>query len=38
MSRTEAAGPGILDREFMADLEQSPAKGGWTYAVMPGSA
>jgi hypothetical protein len=38
MSRTEAAGPGILDREFTADLEQSPAKGGWTYVVMPGSA
>jgi uncharacterized protein DUF1905 len=27
-----------LDREFDATLEKSPAKGGWTYVVMPGSA
>ena len=27
-----------LDREFEAVLQQSPAKGGWTYVVMPGSA
>ena len=27
-----------LDREFDAVLQQSPAKGGWTYVVMPGSA
>ena len=27
-----------LDRQFEATLEKSPAKGGWTYVVMPGSA
>lgn len=27
-----------LDRQFEARLEKSPAKGGWTYVVMPGSA
>ena len=27
-----------LDKEFTATLEKSPAKGGWTYVVMPGSA
>jgi hypothetical protein len=27
-----------LDRTFTAELELSPAKGGWTYVVMPGSA
>lgn len=27
-----------LDRSFEAKLEKSPAKGGWTYVVMPGSA
>jgi hypothetical protein len=27
-----------LDVEFTATLEQSPAKGGWTYVQMPGSA
>ncbi len=26
-----------LDREFTAALEKSPAKGGWTYVVMPDS-
>ena len=30
------AGP--LDRTFTAALIQSPAKGGWTYVVMDGSA
>ena len=29
---------GPLDREFEATMEQSPAKGGWTYVQMPGSA
>ncbi len=29
---------GPLDREFTAMLELSPAKGGWTYVVMPDSA
>jgi hypothetical protein len=28
----------MLDREFEATLEKSPAKGGWTYVVMSGSA
>ena len=32
------AGVGPLDREFTAVLELSPAKGGWTYVVMPDSA
>jgi hypothetical protein len=32
------AGIGPLDREFTAVLELSPAKGGWTYVVMPDSA
>jgi Domain of unknown function (DUF1905) len=27
-----------LDRSFTATLQKSPAKGGWTYVVMPGSA
>ena len=27
-----------LDRQFTARLQKSPAKGGWTYVVMPGSA
>ena len=40
MTRTkpEVAGVGPLDREFTAALELSPAKGGWTYVVMPDSA
>lgn len=27
-----------LDKRFSAPLQKSPAKGGWTYVVMPGSA
>lgn len=27
-----------LDKHFDATLEKSPAKGGWTYVVMPDSA
>jgi hypothetical protein len=27
-----------LDKRFTATLQKSPAKGGWTYVVMPGSA
>lgn len=27
-----------LDKRFEATLQTSPAKGGWTYVVMPGSA
>ena len=27
-----------LDKQFTATLQKSPAKGGWTYVVMPGSA
>ena len=30
--------PSALDTEFSAVLMQSPAKGGWTYVQMPGSA
>jgi hypothetical protein len=29
---------GPIDRQFTATLLQSPAKGGWTYVVMDGSA
>ncbi|HVC71786.1 MAG TPA: DUF1905 domain-containing protein [Acidimicrobiales bacterium] len=28
----------MLDKTFTADLQKSPAKGGWTYVVRPGSA
>jgi hypothetical protein len=27
-----------LNKRFTARLQKSPAKGGWTYVVMPGSA
>lgn len=27
-----------LDKQFTATLQQSPAKGGWTYVIMPESA
>lgn len=27
-----------VDRQFEATLQKSPAKGGWTYVVMPDSA
>ena len=27
-----------IDKRFTATLRKSPAKGGWTYVVMPGSA
>jgi hypothetical protein len=30
--------PGPLDHEFEVPMQKSPAKGGWTYVVMPGSA
>jgi hypothetical protein len=29
---------GPLDHEFTAELRKSPARGGWTYVVMAGSA
>ena len=35
-ARPTTAGP--LDRTFRAVLQKSPAPGGWTYVVMPGSA
>jgi hypothetical protein len=43
MTSGAAAGPitmttTALDVEFTATLVQSPAKGGWTYVQMPGSA
>ena len=28
----------VLDRQFTATLQKSPAKGGWTYVVMADSA
>ncbi len=27
-----------MDKQFVARLQQSPSKGGWTYVVRPGSA
>ena len=27
-----------IDKQFTATLQKSPAKGGWTYVVLPGSA
>ena len=27
-----------MDKQFTAVLRRSPAKGGWTYVIMPGSA
>lgn len=27
-----------MDKEFTATMQRSPAPGGWTYVVMPGSA
>ena len=30
--------PGAVNKKFRAKLRKSAAKGGWTYAVMPGSA
>ena len=38
MSASGPLGIGPLDAEFEATMEQSPAKGGWTYVQMPGSA
>ena len=38
MTMTVALPPGPLDHDFTAALEQSPAQGGWTYVVLPGSA
>ena len=29
---------GPIDKQFKAKLRKSPAKGGWTYVVMPDSA
>ncbi|MET0838464.1 MAG: DUF1905 domain-containing protein [Marmoricola sp.] len=37
-SHPRAHPQGPLDHEFTAPLRKSPAKGGWTYVVMPGSA
>lgn len=38
MNSTSATKAGPLDHTFTATLVQSPAKGGWTYVVMDGSA
>ena len=35
---TTSHGVGALDETFTAPVEKSPAAGGWTYVVMPGSA
>jgi hypothetical protein len=31
-------GMSTIDKQFTATLQKSPARGGWTYVVMPGSA
>jgi hypothetical protein len=38
MNSTPASKAGPLDHTFTATLKKSPAKGGWTYVVMDGSA
>ncbi|HEX2073101.1 MAG TPA: DUF1905 domain-containing protein [Geodermatophilus sp.] len=38
MTARERTPVGPLDTEFTAPLVRSPAKGGWTYVQMPGSA
>jgi len=38
MEATTVHGVGALDETFSAVLERSPAVGGWTYVVWPGSA
>src|SRR3982751_585655 len=38
MTTTRALHAGPIDRTFTATLLRSPAKGGWTYVVMDGSA
>ena len=35
---TRTATEKVLDEQFTAPLQKSPARGGWTYVVMPGSA
>lgn len=39
MARSNADAPatGLLNKEFSATLQKSPAKGGWTYLVWPES-
>ncbi|HKE63101.1 MAG TPA: DUF1905 domain-containing protein [Micromonosporaceae bacterium] len=37
MIRRSADWPQPLDKQFKATLQRSPAKGGWTYVVMPDS-
>jgi hypothetical protein len=37
MSTTQAHPRGPLDHRFTATMHKSPARGGWTYVVMPGS-
>lgn len=34
---TSSGTTGPLEHEFAAELTRSPAQGGWTYVVMPGS-
>jgi hypothetical protein len=38
MEQSEEVQMGELHKQFTAKLQQSPAKGGWTFVVMPGSA
>jgi hypothetical protein len=37
-SASEAIHPGRLDKSFTAVMQKSPAKGGHSYVIMPGSA
>ena len=37
-SSTASRGGTVMDTRFTATLQKSPAKGGWTYVVLPGSA
>ena len=37
MAHVRESGTTPLDQQFQARLVKSPAKGGWTYVVMPGS-
>ncbi|WP_160717592.1 DUF1905 domain-containing protein [Chitinophaga solisilvae] len=37
MTKSVSAGSAALNKQFRATLQKSPAKGGWTYIIWPGS-
>ncbi|NSL86343.1 DUF1905 domain-containing protein [Chitinophaga sp. Mgbs1] len=37
MTKSVSAGSAALTKQFRATLQKSPAKGGWTYIIWPGS-